>query len=119
VLLDHNLPRPLRRLLPGHDVRTTQRQEWEALSNGILLRAAADDGLDLLLTIDKNMEHQQNLLRLPLAIVQMDAQRRRLQHLLPFLPAVLTLLSAPLTPALYLVAADGTVTRVTAPRPKP
>jgi hypothetical protein len=54
-----------------------------------------------------------------LAIVQMDAQRRRLQHLLPFLPAVLTLLSAPLTPALYLVAADGTVTRVTAPRPKP
>jgi hypothetical protein len=83
------------------------------------LRAAADDEFDLLLTIDKNMEHQQNLTQLPLAIVQMDAPRGRLQHLLPFLPAVLTLLSAPLEPALYVVAANGTVTLVTAPRPKP
>jgi hypothetical protein len=49
----------------------------------------------------------------------MDAPRGRLQHLLPFLPAVLTLLSAPLEPALYVVAANGTVTLVTAPRPKP
>ena len=105
--------------MPGHDVRTTRRQGWERLANGLLLRTAANDGFGLLLTIDKNMEYQQNLRALPLPIVMLDGGSNDLADLLPFLPAVLTLLSAPLTPALYAIAADGTVARLTAPRPKP
>jgi predicted nuclease of predicted toxin-antitoxin system len=119
VLLDHNLPKALRRLLSGHDVRTTRRQGWEGLANGLLLRAAADDEFDRLLTVDKNMEYQQNLRKLPIAIVQLDAPSSAIGRLIPFLPATLALLSAPLAPALYVIAADGTVTLVTDPRPKP
>ncbi len=120
MLLDHNLPKALRRLLSGHDFRTTRRQGWDGLSNGMLLRAAADEAFDLLLTIDKNMEYQQNLLKLPIPIVQMDASSSALATLLPFLPATLALLAAgTLKPALYIVAADGSVTSMSAPRPKP
>ena len=119
MLLDHNLPKALRRLLPGHDGRTTRRQRWEGLSNGVLLSAAADDDFDLLLTVDKNMEYQQNLLRLPIPIVQLDAPSSAIGRLIPFLPATLALLSASLMPSLYVVVADGAVTVVTAPRPKP
>jgi uncharacterized protein (DUF433 family) len=116
VLLDHNLPQPLRRHLPGHDVRTAGYQGWDALRNGVLLRAVADDGFDLLLTVDKAMEYEQNLTTLPIPIVHMDAPSTRLPDLLPFLPATLALLATPLTPALYVVAADGTVTRLIPPR---
>ncbi len=85
----------------------------------MLLRAAADGGFDLLLTVDKKMEHEQNLQRLPLPIVMLDAVSIKASRLIPFIPAVQTLLSAPLTPALYVVQIDGTVTRLTAPRPTP
>lgn len=120
MLLGHNLPHQLRPWLSGHDVYTTGYLGWDGLGNGTLLRTAADGGFDLLLTIDKNMEHQQNLPDLPLPIVQVDARFARLPDLLPFVPTVLALLATPLTPALYVVAAaDGTVTRITAPRAKP
>ena len=120
MLLDHNLPHDLRRLLPSHDVWTTRFRGWDLLDNGDLLRAAADDGFDLLLTIDKAMEHERNLSRLPLPIVQLDAKSPKIGDLRPFLPAVLALLAAgPLAPALYVIAADGAVTVLTAPRPKP
>jgi hypothetical protein len=89
------------------------------LANGLLLRTAADDGFGLLLTIDKNMEYQQNLRSLPMAIAMLDAGSNDLADLLPFVPGVLSLLSAPLAPALYVIAADGTATRVTTPRPEP
>ena len=34
-------PRPLGRLLTGHDVRTVAQEGWTRLGNGELLRAAA------------------------------------------------------------------------------
>ena len=89
MLLDHNLPKALRRLLPRHDVRTTRGQGWEGLANGALLRAATDAEFDLLLTVDKNMEYQQNLSKLPIPIVQLDAPSTAIGSLLPFLPVVL------------------------------
>jgi hypothetical protein len=119
VLLDHNLPHTLRRLLPPHDVWTTRFKQWVRLLNGELLRQAAADGFDAMLTIDKAIEHQQNLARLPLAVVQLDASSPEVEAILPFLPATLVLLTRPLTPSLYVVAADASVLRLTAPRAKP
>ncbi len=118
VLLDHNMPHDLRQLLSPHDVWSTRYKGWDRLSNGALLRVAADDGFDLVLSIDKAMEYQQNLSRLTLPIIQLDAPSPKVDDVRPFLPATLALLATPLTPALYVVAADGTVTRLTAPRPK-
>ena len=42
ILLDESLPRPMSRLLVGHDVSTVAQQEWASLSNGALLRQAAE-----------------------------------------------------------------------------
>ena len=99
---------------------TTRFKGWDRLANGDLLRAAAADGFDLSLTVDKAMEHQRNPSRLPLPIVQLDAPSPKVDDVRPFRPATLALLATgPLAPAPYVVAADGTVTRLTAPRPKP
>lgn len=68
ILLDESLPRPLSRLLIGHDVSTVAREGWTSLGNGALLRQAATT-FDVVLTADQNIEFQQNLATLPLAVV--------------------------------------------------
>lgn len=68
VLFDVNVPRPLRRHLPGHQVATSQERNWAELRNGDLL-AAAEGEFDVLLTADQNLKYQQNLARRKIAII--------------------------------------------------
>ena len=60
ILLDHNIPRPLRNSLPGHDVDTTAERRWDELHNGELLDRAETEGYGLLITADQQMPFQQN-----------------------------------------------------------
>jgi Domain of unknown function (DUF5615) len=52
VLLDENIPHGVRKLLPEHDVFTVAYMEWAGIKNGELLKAAEDDGFDVLITSD-------------------------------------------------------------------
>jgi hypothetical protein len=88
VLLDELLPRPLGRLLVGHSVRTVGETGWASLGNGVLLRLAAND-FDVLITADQNIEFQQNLEALPLAVLVLVADSNRLESLEPLVPRIL------------------------------
>jgi predicted nuclease of predicted toxin-antitoxin system len=88
VLLDESLPRPLARLLAGHDVTTVVEAGWASFENGALLRAATAT-FDVLITADQNLEHQQNLNDLPMAVLVLVAESNRLESLAPLIPAVL------------------------------
>ena len=82
ILLDESLPRPLGKLLTDHHVSTVREEGWASLSNGTLLRKAAAQ-FDVLLTADQNIEFQQNLATLPLAVVVLVAESNRLESLEP------------------------------------
>ena len=88
ILLDESLPRPLARLLPQHDVRTVVAMGWVGKRNGELLQLAAAD-FDPLLTADQNLEHQQNLGALPIAVVVVVASTNRIESLRPLIPTLL------------------------------
>jgi hypothetical protein len=88
VLLDESLPRPLANQIVGHDTRTVSQMKWTSLGNGALLKQAAT-AFDVLLTADQNIEFQQNLATLPLAVVVLVADSNRLESLEPLVPAVL------------------------------
>jgi hypothetical protein len=60
ILLDHGTPAPLRGALAAHSVATAYEQGWATLANGQLL-AVAEDALDVLITTDQNLRHQQKL----------------------------------------------------------
>lgn len=93
ILLDESLPRPLGALLSGHTASTVQELGWTSLKNGELLRRAADR-FDVLLTADQNLEYQQNLATLPVAVVVMVSGSNRLEALEPLVPSVLDLLKS-------------------------
>src|SRR5689334_3015811 len=118
ILFDHNVPRRLGVHLTGHTIATAKSMGWEKLSNGVLLQGAAAARFDAFITIDKKLEHEQNLMTLPLPVIVLDAQSNALPALLPFVAPLLNLLSTPpLALVLYIVQEDGTILRLTAPRP--
>jgi hypothetical protein len=60
---------------------------WESLRNGRLLAAAAQR-FDVLLTVDQNIKHQQNLLTLPVAVLVIVVPSNKLAELIPLAGAV-------------------------------
>jgi hypothetical protein len=60
VLLDHNVPAPLRYALLGHQVDTAYDRGWAELLNGELITQAEAAGFQLLITTDQGIRHQQN-----------------------------------------------------------
>ena len=93
VLLDESLPRPLAKLLVGHEVKTVTEMGWTALKNGPLLRQAADT-FDAVLTADQNIQFQQNVKTLPIAVVVLVAETNRIESLAPLVPKILEQLNA-------------------------
>jgi predicted nuclease of predicted toxin-antitoxin system len=88
ILLDESLPRPLAQMLADHDVRTVAAMGWTGKRNGELRQLAATD-FDALLTADQNLEHQQNLNTLPVAVIVLVAPTNRIDSLRPLMPALL------------------------------
>jgi predicted nuclease of predicted toxin-antitoxin system len=69
ILLDENIPRGLRRILQGHDVRTASEMGWASIANGQLLDEAEKAGFEALVTSDQNFVFQQNLAGRNIAVV--------------------------------------------------
>lgn len=88
VLLDESLPRPLAELLVGHEAKTVAQVRWRGLRNGVLLQQAAA-AFDVVLTADQNIEFQQNLKTLPVAVVVLVAESNRIESLAPLVPKIL------------------------------
>lgn len=61
LLFDHNVPAPLRRLLPDLDIAFADELGWAAIANGELIDAAEGAGFEVLITADQNIRYQQNL----------------------------------------------------------
>jgi PIN like domain len=88
VLLDECVPRALRSDIPGHEVKTVAEMGWAGVKNGELMRLAAGQ-FDVLLTVDRNLEYQQNFAALSLAVIVVHAPSNDIAALRPLMPAVL------------------------------
>lgn len=81
IVFDKCVPRPLRRHLPGHEIRTAEEMGWGTLVNGDLI-AAAEQQFEVIITSDQQWKYQQNLTGRKIAIVVLPTN---------FMPAVLEL----------------------------
>ena len=88
VLLDECVPRVLRRELPGHEVKTVAEAGWAGVKNGELLQLAANE-FDVLITVDRGLEYQQNFTGVSIAVVVIHAQSNDVVLLRPLMSAVL------------------------------
>jgi hypothetical protein len=61
---------------------------WSGIKNGKLLALAATE-FDAFITVDKNLPFQQNMAKLPIALIVIDAVSNELPVLPPLIPALL------------------------------
>ena len=74
ILLDENIDSFLKTLFAsGFEVITVRERGWNGKKNGELLRLAQKE-FDVFVTMDKNLEHQQNLKALDLGVVVLQAR---------------------------------------------
>jgi predicted nuclease of predicted toxin-antitoxin system len=88
VLLDENPSLDFAAEIRGHDVHTVRGLGWTGVENGELMRRAAT-ACDVFVTMDRNLPHQQHVVRLPFGVILLRAQSNRLLHLRPLIAALL------------------------------
>lgn len=90
ILLDECVNRKLKSRLSGFEVYTVAEMNWRSLRNGNLMRAAIENQFDVLLTVDKNLEYQQNMEKHDIAVVVFDVFKNSIQYLEALMPAFRT-----------------------------
>ena len=98
IILDENLPKPLKGIFPNHSVTTVQEQGLAGTLNGALL-ARLEGAFDVFITADKNLRYQQNLSSRKLAILEIPTNR--LPLLRPLFPRITAAVDA-MTPSAYV-----------------
>ena len=73
ILLDECVTKHLKPKLLPHEVSTICEMNWSGIKNGKLLTLCVENNFDILLTIDKNLQRQQNLNNYRIAIVIFDS----------------------------------------------
>jgi predicted nuclease of predicted toxin-antitoxin system len=62
ILLDENLPKQLQQAFSENfQILTITELGWQSKQNGELLKAMQEEEIQCLMTVDKNLQYQQNL----------------------------------------------------------
>jgi hypothetical protein len=91
LLLDECVPRRLKSGFGGHEILTIDEAGYKGLKNGNLIRSASLS-FEVLITVDKNIQHQQNKEKLSIAILILSAKSNRYESLSPLIPKALKIL---------------------------
>ena len=87
ILLDERVPNRLKQHFPKHRVRTVVDEGWRSLKNGDLLQQAQSQ-FDVFLTVDQNVQFQQNLRQYDIVVIVVVVYRNNLSSIIPFLPQI-------------------------------
>ena len=93
VLLDESIPVDFAQDLAELSAQTVIGLGWAGLKNGALLRQAAGQ-YQVLVTMDKNLQFQQNLAAHAIGVVLVRARSNRIDELRPLVPQILRAVTA-------------------------
>ncbi len=83
LLLDENLPKKLKQDFREFEIYTVWEFGWNGKTNGELLELMLEEGIEVLMTFDKNLQHQQNFEKYPLSVIVLTAESNQYKHLQP------------------------------------
>jgi predicted nuclease of predicted toxin-antitoxin system len=82
LLLDENLPKKLAKYFSAEfEVMTVPDLGWQSKTNGELLSAMNEAGIEFLVTGDKNLSSQQNLAKYSVKVLVIETFDTRLEFL--------------------------------------
>ncbi len=86
ILLDECVTKRIKPHLPQHEVATVAEKSWSGIKNGELIAAASEAGFDILLTIDKNLQYQQNISKYALIVIILNSPSSKPEVIVEYLP---------------------------------
>ncbi len=86
ILLDECVTKKIKTLLPEHKVFTIGQMGWAGLKNGKLLTKAVENKFDILLTIDKNINYQQNISKYNISLIVLNVNDSNIETIADFIP---------------------------------
>jgi predicted nuclease of predicted toxin-antitoxin system len=87
ILLDECITKRLKKYLEEFEVFTVRELALSGIKNGKLMAYCVENKFDILLTIDKNLMHQQNLDKYSVTIVVLNCFTSKIEELITFLPS--------------------------------
>ncbi len=88
ILLDENIPKRFR--VQGRtgiaEVKTINEMSWKGKTNGELLRLLTSNGFDVLITLDKSLYQQQNLINFSVTVILLRVKTDKYEDIQPVLP---------------------------------
>ena len=107
ILLDENVDRRLKRFFgEEHQILSVPERGWAGTKNGELL-ALAQHEFDVLVTTDRSMPHQQDISRINLAVVVVEAKSNTLEDLTRLMNQVNASLADASTGEVVRISASG------------
>jgi hypothetical protein len=94
LLLDECVPRQLKAVFVGHECHTVTESGFMGKVNGELLSSAERSGFDVLVTVDKGLEYQQNFEKRRISVLILYARSSQLIDLLPLAEECLAALNS-------------------------
>jgi len=88
ILLDECVIKRLKKYLEKFEIFTFIELELSRIKNGKLMTYCVENKFDILLTIDKNLLHQQNIEKYPVTIVVLNCFTSKIEELITFLPSL-------------------------------
>ena len=85
ILLDECVNPRVREAFIKHEVRTVQEMGWGGIANGKLM-ALAQQGFDAFVTVDQNLEYQQNLSNLRMGLITVVVPDNNIKYFKPIFP---------------------------------
>ena len=92
LLLDECLPRTLKTEFQGHRVQTVPEMGWAGKKNGELLRLAKKE-FDVFITLDQNLQYQQNLSKTTMAVCLLAVKNNRYESVASLVAKVIAAIS--------------------------
>ena len=87
ILLDENSPADFAKLPVGHDTSNVHSHGWAGIKNGELLRRT-HGVCDVFVTLDRNLEFQQNIKVLSFGVVVVRSRSNRIIDLSPHISGI-------------------------------
>lgn len=104
LLLDENIPHPLKKDLADFEVFTVQDLDWQGKENGELLELMFDNNFEALITADKNLQSQQNFKTYPIPVLVLNVKRLTYQNILKLLPKLKMTLKTKLVAGSHVIS---------------
>lgn len=90
ILVDECLPIKVKDILSEFEVSTVRDLKWMGIKNGILINLAFENGFDVFITVDKNLNFQQNIETKDIGLLILDIQKNMIDHIIPLKEMITT-----------------------------